>query len=61
MVHRPCACLIFVGVLVALCRPAGTAKADSTKPATMASDGATGAPGAASQAPGPPPSTSVKR
>src|SRR5438045_540288 len=54
MVHRPRACLIFVGVLVALSRPAAAAKADATKPATMASDDSTGAPGAASQAPGPP-------
>jgi hypothetical protein len=49
MVHRPRACLIVLGVLVALSRPAAAAKA------APADDEATGAPGAASQKPAPPP------
>src|ERR1700722_19370708 len=49
MVHRPRACLIVLGVLVSLCRPAAAAKA------ATADDAATGAPGAASQTPAPPP------
>ena len=49
MVHRPRACLIVLGVLVALSRPAAAAKA------ATADDDATGAPGAASQTPAPPP------
>ena len=49
MVHRPRACLIVVGVLIALCRPAAAAKP------TTADDEATGVPGAAAQTPAPPP------
>ena len=55
MAHRPCACLIacarliVFGVLVALCRPALAEKA------APPSDESTGAPGAASQKPAPPP------
>jgi hypothetical protein len=49
MVHRPRACLIVLGLLVALARPAAAAKAATTN------DEATGAPGAASQTPAPPP------
>jgi hypothetical protein len=49
MVHRPRACLIVLGVLVALARPAAAAKA------ATADDEATGAPGAASQKPAPNP------
>ena len=49
MVHRPRACLIVFGVLVALSRPAAAEKA------ATADEGSTGAPGAASQTPPPPP------
>ena len=49
MVHRPRACLIVVGVLVALSRPAAAAKP------TTADEEATGAPGAATQAAARPP------
>jgi hypothetical protein len=49
MAHRPRACLIVLGVLVALSRPAAAEKA------ATAADESTGAPGAASQTPAPPP------
>ena len=49
MVHRPRACLIVFGVLVALSRQAAAEKA------ATADDEATGAPGAAAQKPAPPP------
>jgi hypothetical protein len=49
MVHRPRACLIVLGFLVALARPAAAAKA------ATADEEATGAPGAAAQTPAPPP------
>ena len=49
MVHRPRACLIVLGVLIALARPAAAAKA------ATADDEATGVPGAAAQKPAPPP------
>ncbi|HTB56309.1 MAG TPA: hypothetical protein VLC06_00450, partial [Polyangia bacterium] len=49
MAYRPRACLIVLGLLVALCRPAAAAKA------ATADDETTGAPGAASQTPAPPP------
>jgi hypothetical protein len=50
MVHRPRACLIVLGVLVALSRPAAAETATSP-----AGDESTGTPGAASQTPAPPP------
>ena len=49
MVHRPRACLIVLGVIIALARPAAAAKA------ATADEEATGAPGAAAQTPAPPP------